>query len=117
MRAAHEAGADVAFVEGMQSKAEVEQAVRELAPMPVLLNSLAGGATPDFTVDQARQMGVKMVLFPGAAWSATVVALRRAYAILKKDGSDATVADRMSPRQFFEAMGESSSLDSSTQCV
>jgi 2-methylisocitrate lyase-like PEP mutase family enzyme len=62
LRRAGEAGADVAFVEGMTSREDVEKAVAALSPMPVLLNLVHGGSTPDFTAQEAQEMGVKMVV-------------------------------------------------------
>lgn len=44
----------------MRSREDVEACVKGLAPYPCLLNLVAGGSTPDFTVNEAQAMGVKV---------------------------------------------------------
>jgi 2-methylisocitrate lyase-like PEP mutase family enzyme len=57
LRAAHEAGADVLFLEGITSKAMCAAIVKDLAPLPVLVNMVEKGATPLLSVDEAREIG------------------------------------------------------------
>lgn len=60
LKAAIEAGADVAFFEAARTKEDVVKVVEALKPTPVLLNILQGGVTPDFTVPEMEAMGVKI---------------------------------------------------------
>ena len=55
-------GADVAFVEGLRSKEEVIEAVKALAPTPVLLNLVLNGVTPNFSADEARELGARIAV-------------------------------------------------------
>lgn len=61
------AGADVAFMEGLTSLAQMRSVCKDLAPTPVLLNMVSAGVTPDTTVAEAREMGFQVIIFPGAA--------------------------------------------------
>lgn len=69
--AALEAGADVAFVEALQTVEEVS-AVPKRVHGPCLLNIVPGGRTPVFDLRQAEDMGYKMVLLPGLMLKAAI---------------------------------------------
>ncbi|MHC6226326.1 isocitrate lyase/PEP mutase family protein [Pseudomonas sp. X10] len=71
--AALEAGADMVFVEAMQSVDEVA-AVPKRVHGPCLLNIVPGGRTPVFDLRQAEEMGYKMVILPGLILKAAVEA-------------------------------------------
>ncbi|KAG6849165.1 hypothetical protein H0H93_010842 [Arthromyces matolae] len=105
LKLAIEAGADVAFLEGVRSKEEVERAVKELAPTPVLLNVVHGGSTPDFTVEDAKALGVKIAIFPLIAAVPAIHGIREALRSLKATGSDVASARGMGPKEFFQVMG------------
>lgn len=57
------AGADVAFIEGPTTVDEIRRTVREVRG-PILYNQV--GASPRLTSDQLREVGVAIVIFPGA---------------------------------------------------
>lgn len=54
-------GADVAFIEGVESADQVREVVAALAPTPVLLNLVRNSVTPNFSVQEAQALGVKIV--------------------------------------------------------
>jgi 2,3-dimethylmalate lyase len=58
-----EAGADVAFVEAPQSRAELEQIPKRIR-FPVFANMLTGGATPILSTQELEQLGYKFVVCP-----------------------------------------------------
>jgi 2-methylisocitrate lyase-like PEP mutase family enzyme len=109
LKAAKEAGADVAFLEGLTTKEEARQAVRDLAPMPVLLNMVEHGATPNISVAEARDMGFKIIIFPFVGISAAWQGMLAAYEKLKKEGITGELG-LMTPKQLFEINGLSQSL-------
>ena len=61
LKLAADAGADVCFIEGVRSKELLEHTVAELAPVPVLVNVIAGGLTPPFTYQEAEKCGAKII--------------------------------------------------------
>lgn len=64
LKQAIKAGADVAFLEGITTLEQCRQICTDLAPTPVLLNMVAGGVTPDLSLDEATSLGFKIVIFP-----------------------------------------------------
>jgi 2-methylisocitrate lyase-like PEP mutase family enzyme len=94
--AALEAGADVAFVEALQTVEEVS-AVPKRVHGPCLLNIVPGGRTPVFDLRQAEDMGYKMVLLPGLMLKAAIDAgdavLAELKATLIAPGSTQSVAE------------------------
>ncbi|KAK5211245.1 hypothetical protein LTR41_002704 [Exophiala xenobiotica] len=77
-------GADVAFLEGMTTIDQCERVCKDLAPTPVLLNMVAGGITPDLTVDEAQSMGFKIIIFPAVALGPVTEEVSRAMKALKE---------------------------------
>ena len=43
-----------------------QQVYADLAPIPVLLNIVAGSVTPDLGLDEANRLGFKIVIYPVA---------------------------------------------------
>ena len=76
-------GADVAFLEGMTTMDERRQVCQDLAPTPVLLNMVAGGITPDLSVDEANSLGYKIVIFPAVALQSVLEEISRGMRYLK----------------------------------
>jgi len=103
--AAREAGADVAFLEGIETKQQIEQAVRAIAPMPLLINLIPNGTTPHYSLDEVADMGVKIAIYPFVTCIPALHAMRASLAELKKTGRDDKQSQGMSPRQFFDVMG------------
>jgi 2-methylisocitrate lyase-like PEP mutase family enzyme len=106
LKAAIAVGADVAFLEGFTSKEEGKKVCGELAPTPVLLNMVGGGVTPDITVAEAREMGFKIIIFPGLALSAVYQSVAAAAKELKDTGSIRAVKGHpATPKAIFEVCG------------
>ena len=88
-----EAGTDVAFVEGPATINDVRRLVQEVRG-PVLYNQ--AGASPRLTTEQLRELGVALVIFPGAMLRAGMYAMHDyARELLSGGGAtDATFAAR-----------------------
>lgn len=86
LKKAIDVGADVAFLEGLTSKEEAIRVCQELAPTPVLLNMAHGGLTPTFHVDEAKEMGFKIVIFPTVALHEVYKSVTAAFDRLKSEG-------------------------------
>ena len=83
--AALAAGADLAFVEAMQSMEEVA-AVPKQVKGPCLLNLVPGGKTPLADLRDAEAMGYKVCILPGLLIAAAVAAADMALRQLKETG-------------------------------
>jgi methylisocitrate lyase len=110
LRLALEAGADVAFLEGITSKVEARAVVQDLAPAPVLLNMVEHGATPSISVAEAQEMGFRIVIFPFAGLAPAYKAMKEVYGRLKTKGVTGAEA-HMTPKQLFEVSGLKEDLE------
>lgn len=104
LRAARDAGADVGFLEGMSSREMMRDAVRDLAPWPLLLNMVEHGATPAVSADEAREIGFRIVIFPFAALGPALLAMREALEKLKRDGLPG-LSPEVTPQMLFRVCG------------
>lgn len=102
IRIAAAVGAEVGFVEALITKEDAIRAIRELAPLPLVLNLPTHGVTPNFTNAEAKEMGFKITWHPLAGAISTVHALRQAYGQVMNEGTDVATAQGMSPRGFFQ---------------
>lgn len=109
LRAASEAGADVGFLEGITSKEQARQAVKDLQPFPLLLNMVEHGATPTVSVDEAREMGFRIMIVPFAALAPAYTAIKTAFERLKKTGLTGT-GKELTPRKLFQVCGLEDSM-------
>lgn len=114
LRAAIEAGADAAFLEGVTSREEAERIVQDVAPVPCLFNSVPGGVSPDFTVKEAREIGYRIAIYPLLALECVYPAMRKACRQLFDDG-DVTSSEpdgkRWGPRELFDVCGMSELME------
>ncbi|KAL3457243.1 Pyruvate/Phosphoenolpyruvate kinase-like domain-containing protein [Aspergillus heterothallicus] len=80
--AARECGADMGFLEAIETEEQIKNAVKVLAPMPLML-----------------------AIYPGAAGKSVLHTIRRAYKYLMETGKDDAAAQGLDPRGFFDGMG------------
>lgn len=100
------AGADVAFVEAIRNEDDARKVVKELVPTPCLVNIVPGGSTPNWTVQEIRDLGFKIAIFPGALILPVRRALDSALDSLLSDGIDpAGNLQYGGIRDFFNEMG------------
>ncbi|KAI0396327.1 Pyruvate/Phosphoenolpyruvate kinase-like domain-containing protein [Xylariaceae sp. FL0594] len=104
LRMARDEGADVGLLEGFTSKEQAAQAVQDLAPWPLLLNSVENGKSPLITVDEARKMGFRIMIFSFASIAPAYVAIRETLIRLRDQGVVGTPPD-ITPVKLFEVCG------------
>jgi len=88
------AGADATFVEAPISVEELARIPRTLG-VPQVANIVFGGRTPDPGREKLAEMGFSIVLYANAALQAALKASYDVLGALKRDGSLASVADRL----------------------
>ena len=93
-----EAGADMIFAEALTSLDEYRHFTSSVN-VPVLANLTEFGKTPLFTVDEMRQAGVRLVLYPLTAFRMMNAAAIRAYKTLREKGTQKELLDQMQTRQ------------------
>ena len=96
LRAARDAGADVGLLEGFTSKAQAAQAVRDLAPWPLLLNSVENGASPVITAAISTYSSVQTASEPRMPTGMSFCGLRVSCAAVET-ASNPMYAKKMTP--------------------
>jgi methylisocitrate lyase len=100
-----EAGADMIFAEALTSLDEYKRFTTTIK-VPVLANLTEFGRTPTFTMDELRQVGVKLVLYPLSAFRAMSAAALKIYTTLRQEGTQKSVLDMMQTRaELYEVLG------------
>jgi 2-methylisocitrate lyase-like PEP mutase family enzyme len=80
-----EAGADILFVEAVESEAEIRK-LPQLLDQPLLINIVIGGKTPTLDADAFGAMGFSIVLYANAALQGAVAGMNKALGVLKERG-------------------------------
>lgn len=100
-----EAGADAIFAEAMTDVSMYGEIV-DSVEVPVLANLTEFGATPLYSVDELRQVGVHMVLYPLSAFRAMNLAALNVYKEIRVKGTQRDVVATMQTRdQLYEFLG------------
>ena len=92
-----DAGADAIFAEAM-TDIDLYRQVTNAAGIPVLANLTEFGKTPLYHVDEMRDAGVRMCLYPLSAFRAQSQAALRVLKAIRTDGSQRKVLDLMQTR-------------------
>ncbi len=92
-----EAGADMVFPEAITELPMYQRFASKLQ-VPILANITEFGATPLFTVEELKSVGVGMVLYPLSAFRAMNKAAENVYNAVRRDGTQKNVVDTMQTR-------------------
>ena len=99
-----EAGADVLFVEAPRTVEELERVGRELRGVPLVVNVVEGGKTPQLTLEDYRSLGFGVVLFANFLMRAMMRAGAEALAHLSATGETASWSDRIASWEERQAL-------------
>lgn len=89
-------GADVLFVEALDSREQLGRVGRELGGrVPLLANMVEGGRTPLLSIDELGELGFQLAIFPGAMIRVIGRAASDYLATLAAHGTTRTMLDRM----------------------
>jgi methylisocitrate lyase len=92
------AGADIIFPEALESKDEF-LAFSKAINAPLLANMTEFGKTPYISIDEFKELGYKIVIFPVSALRIANKAVKEAFEFIKKFGSQKNLLDKMQDRQ------------------
>lgn len=81
-----DAGADVIFVEALETEEEMHRA-NALIDAPTMANMADGGKTPIRSAEALRGMGYNLAIFPSLTGLAAAAAVERALTVLKSEGT------------------------------
>jgi 2-methylisocitrate lyase-like PEP mutase family enzyme len=81
-----EAGADVVFLEALESEAEMREACARIHK-PMMANMADGGKTPIYSKSELAALGYKLAIFPSITGLAAAAAIESALNTLKTNGT------------------------------
>ena len=81
-----EAGADIVFLEALESEAEMREACKRISK-PLMANMADGGKTPIRSKTELAEIGYKLAIFPSATGLAAAQAAANALQVLKTEGT------------------------------
>jgi len=84
---AHQAGADVLFVEALQSPDELATVTSELRDIPLVFNWAEGGKTPPLSLAEITELGFAMIIMPISTLLVATRAMQHVLAQIKTDGT------------------------------
>ncbi|MFB9997029.1 methylisocitrate lyase [Providencia rustigianii] len=93
-----EAGADMLFPEAITELGMYQQFTRH-TPVPVLANLTEFDQTPLFTLDELREVGIAIALYPLSAFRAMNKAAEQVYSTLRKEGTQKSMVPLMQTRE------------------
>ncbi len=100
-----DAGADMIFAEALTTLDEYRQFTSTIT-VPVLANLTEFGKTPMFTVDELRDVGIRMLLYPLSAFRAMSRAAENVYRTIREDGTQKPAIDSMQTRmELYDVLG------------
>ncbi|MEQ1950142.1 isocitrate lyase/PEP mutase family protein [Mesorhizobium sp. CN2-181] len=105
MQAYSEAGADILFLEALESDDEMREGNRRLNK-PTFANMADGGLTPIKSAKELQELGYAMAIFPSITGLAAAHAAFNALTVLKAEGSSKSPNIQLFPfKEFNELIG------------
>lgn len=99
-----EGGADMIFAEALTELNQYKKFV-DAVGVPVLANITEFGKTPLYTIEELRDAGVSLVLYPLSAFRAMSAAALNVYQTLRREGTQKSVIDAMQTRaELYELL-------------
>lgn len=100
-----EAGADFIFAEAVSALSQYGAFVKATG-IPVLANITEFGMTPMWTVEELKDAGVGLILYPLSAFRAANKAALNVFTTIRKEGTQKNVLDTMQTRaELYESIG------------
>lgn len=93
-----EAGADMIFAEAV-TKLDQYRSFASRLSVPVLANMTEFGQSPLLTLDQLREVGIGLVLYPLSAFRAMNFAANEAFGTIRKQGTQASLLSQLQTRE------------------
>lgn len=105
------AGADMLFVEALQTRDQMQQAAQRLGGrVPLLINMVEGGSTPITGAAELEALGYSVVIYPGALVRAFTRQAMDMLEVLRRDGDTHNFAARMLSFQALQELLETNKL-------
>lgn len=100
-----DAGADLIFTEALESMDEFKKFHKEVHG-PLLANMTEFGKSPLLSVDELKEIGYRVVIFPLTAFRVSLKAIQDTYSHIMKAGTQRDYMDKLMTRaDFYELIG------------
>jgi methylisocitrate lyase len=93
-----DAGADMIFAEALTEADHFRQFTSSVS-VPILANMTEFGRSPLLSVDELRELGIRLILYPLTAFRSMNAAAELTYNTLRENGIQSGVVDRMQTRE------------------
>lgn len=103
-------GVDIVFFEAIKTREEAVKICKIFEGIPVLLNVVPGGVTPLSTVQEAREIGFRMVIYPGLCLEPFIRSVRNELDVLKQTG-------KASPSEPNSGIKDAFNLSGLQECI
>ena len=109
----YEAGADIVFVEGIRNSSDIDQVMMAFKKkVPIMANMVEGGDTPLQNAKRLEELGLSLVIFPGALVRAFTFMATQFFTSLHANGSTDLFRNQMLDfKQLNEYLETSSILE------
>ncbi len=104
-------GVDVVFLEALQSTDEARRICEIMGDVPVLLNMVPGSTTPDITVDEAKELGFRIIIFPGLSLAPVMLGVQAELEHLKTKGFVSPTSSGQGVKGLFNLCGLQECID------
>ncbi|MEB3758240.1 MAG: methylisocitrate lyase, partial [Desulfurococcales archaeon] len=99
--------ADIIFPEALTSEEEFKEFAHKIS-VPLLANMTEFGKTPYYTIDQFKEWGYKLVIFPVTLLRISLGAMREALKVIREKGTQRGILGKMMTRhEFYDLIGYS----------
>ena len=109
-------GVDVVFLEALQSKEECQKICELMGNVPVLLNSVPGGVTPDLSMEEASAFGFKIMIYPGLCLGPIIQSVSSELQQLKESGRPSQGNEAGHIKAAFNLCGLQECLEVDSSC-
>lgn len=107
LRAAVEIGADVAFLEAIHTREQAIQVCEAFGKTgtPVMYGMVQGTDAPHFTVEEAKEIGFKIIVYAALCLIPAYLGISKALKKLKEEADCESFGPEISPHLLFEVCG------------
>lgn len=107
LQAAVALGADVAFMEAIQTREQVTRVceVFKETGIPVMYGMVQATKSPRLTVQEAKDFGIKIMVYAAVCLIPAYISVSKALKKLKDDGDTESYGGEYSPRAIFDVCG------------
>ena len=98
-------GVDIVFLEALQNREEMVKVCKIMGDTPVLLNVVPAGVTPEFSIDEAREMGFRVIIYPGLCIGPVIESVRKELKVLQTTGKSSPIDASSGIKDAFNLCG------------